>query len=291
MAHVIGKQPTAARSDVSVGTNDTHENLILLCPDHHTLIDKGSADFPRELLLQWKSKWEEKVKQKFQSRMSSDVGDELEMRLWSYFNFDMILRLIESSCPQKLVVPPVLQNQLMIDRAGFPLENEMKSDARTVFASWPMGGRYLQQHYSSLVESILKDSHPIDLDEFWGIKKLEGLLYPNALVFTNRRSIFATIDKNEKPERRTVRCFARNVELIYQINTWNIFSDSSLDLHFRGSSKIASLLVIRSLSRELKKGKPTLVLKATPVALGTGFWSPHDRTPSVACDIPDNEND
>lgn len=54
MAHVIGHKPTAARGTPS-GGSDAYENLILLCPTHHTHIDKApEGTYPVELLHEWK---------------------------------------------------------------------------------------------------------------------------------------------------------------------------------------------------------------------------------------------
>jgi len=61
MAHVIGRKAGAARSRASVGVDDTYRNLILLCPTHHTGIDKAENDYPVELLEKWKTAWEGNV--------------------------------------------------------------------------------------------------------------------------------------------------------------------------------------------------------------------------------------
>ncbi|MEN0020205.1 MAG: HNH endonuclease signature motif containing protein [Planctomycetota bacterium] len=61
MAHVIGRKPRAARSDPAVGSDNTYGNLILLCPNHHTEIDKAEKDYPAELLYKWKADWEAQV--------------------------------------------------------------------------------------------------------------------------------------------------------------------------------------------------------------------------------------
>ncbi len=58
MAHIIGRKSGAARSSAAIGTDDTYLNLLLLCPPHHTLIDKAEKDFPIELLKKWKADWE-----------------------------------------------------------------------------------------------------------------------------------------------------------------------------------------------------------------------------------------
>lgn len=62
MAHVIGRKPTAKRSTPEGGP-DTYNNLILLCPTHHTHIDKApEGTFPAELLHDWKRKQEETIR-------------------------------------------------------------------------------------------------------------------------------------------------------------------------------------------------------------------------------------
>ena len=47
MAHVIAKSPTGPRGG-GVGGDDTYENLVLLCPTHHTLVQQSPrADIQR----------------------------------------------------------------------------------------------------------------------------------------------------------------------------------------------------------------------------------------------------
>ncbi len=61
MAHVIGSKPTAARGTPE-GGSDEYENLILLCPTHHTHIDKApEGTYPVEMLLNWKRMHEEVI--------------------------------------------------------------------------------------------------------------------------------------------------------------------------------------------------------------------------------------
>lgn len=61
MAHVIGRKPGSARSDDTVGEDNSYDNLILLCPNHHTMVDKAQADYPIEVLRKWKVEWEQQV--------------------------------------------------------------------------------------------------------------------------------------------------------------------------------------------------------------------------------------
>jgi hypothetical protein len=61
MAHVIAKKPKGPRG-IASGGEDTYENLILLCPTHHTEVDKSPENsFPPDVLFNWKQKHEAKV--------------------------------------------------------------------------------------------------------------------------------------------------------------------------------------------------------------------------------------
>jgi len=67
MAHVIAKKPEGPRG-VEEGGEDTYENLILLCPTHHTEIDKApEGTFPVEVIMEWKERHENNVKESFES--------------------------------------------------------------------------------------------------------------------------------------------------------------------------------------------------------------------------------
>ena len=46
------------------------ENLILLCPNHHVVVDKQHETYPIELLKQWKREHEAKVRE---NRISADL--------------------------------------------------------------------------------------------------------------------------------------------------------------------------------------------------------------------------
>jgi hypothetical protein len=62
MAHVVAKKPAGPRGSAT-GGEDTYDNLILLCPTHHTDIDKApEGTFSVELLLDWKAKHEARVR-------------------------------------------------------------------------------------------------------------------------------------------------------------------------------------------------------------------------------------
>ena len=59
-AHIVGKEKGSARSNsiLSEDQRDSYHNLILLCPNHHTVIDKNPEDYPIEILHMMKSQHE-----------------------------------------------------------------------------------------------------------------------------------------------------------------------------------------------------------------------------------------
>ncbi|TIQ37695.1 MAG: HNH endonuclease [Mesorhizobium sp.] len=70
MAHVIAHSADGPRGQTGGGL-DTYENLILLCPNCHTAIDKAPEAYSEELLRKWKAGREEEVE-----RAGSDIAFE-----------------------------------------------------------------------------------------------------------------------------------------------------------------------------------------------------------------------
>jgi HNH endonuclease len=72
MAHVIAKKENGPRGRTG-GGDDTYANLILLCPTHHTLVDKApEATFPEAMLLQWKTDHEGAIERSLASPLFPD---------------------------------------------------------------------------------------------------------------------------------------------------------------------------------------------------------------------------
>ncbi len=78
MAHIIAKNTGGARGDLPfVGRRDDYENLILLCPNHHTEVDADEANYPPEKLHRLKNEHECYVDQVFKRQTqarSMDIG-------------------------------------------------------------------------------------------------------------------------------------------------------------------------------------------------------------------------
>lgn len=67
MAHVFSASDTGPRANVELTPEQrgTYENLILLCANCHTTIDKAEGDFPDDLILEWKRDHTEKIENTF----------------------------------------------------------------------------------------------------------------------------------------------------------------------------------------------------------------------------------
>lgn len=67
MSYIIGKKKDGPRgvSDLDLSERDTVENILILCPTCHTLIDKNKDEFSFELLHQWKRQHKLKVDELF----------------------------------------------------------------------------------------------------------------------------------------------------------------------------------------------------------------------------------
>lgn len=67
LAHVIGQSTRGPRgiSDLGARERDEYENIILLCPTCHSLIDKSPDQFSVEILHDWKRHHEDAIRHLF----------------------------------------------------------------------------------------------------------------------------------------------------------------------------------------------------------------------------------
>ena len=81
IAHIAGENPTAARYDVSMSDAERrgYANLIYLCGDHHTEIDRQERTYPVEWLHKSKAKHERYVFERLQAEQPNVGFAELEV--------------------------------------------------------------------------------------------------------------------------------------------------------------------------------------------------------------------
>lgn len=74
MAHIVGEKPGAARWNPNVLPKvlNSYANLILMCPTHHTQIDKNERTYTVEALLRMKEKRERQISTRVNVYLTSD---------------------------------------------------------------------------------------------------------------------------------------------------------------------------------------------------------------------------
>jgi HNH endonuclease len=73
MAYIIARSVDDPRGRTQPGA-DTYDNLILLCPTCHTLVDKGPSEYPPKLLHRWKADHENAIREAGSSLKFDDVA-------------------------------------------------------------------------------------------------------------------------------------------------------------------------------------------------------------------------
>ena len=77
ICHIHAVSPTGPRGKPGLTQKESNapENLILLCPNHHRIIDGQHETYPAELLLRWKCQHEAEVKRKISSEPTAIHSD------------------------------------------------------------------------------------------------------------------------------------------------------------------------------------------------------------------------
>ena len=89
VAHIVAQSASGPRGehDPPGGTRDGLANLILLCPEHHTTVDRQPAKFPVAKLVQWKKDHEDWVVNKLspqdQFRGLASPAEKVNERVYS----------------------------------------------------------------------------------------------------------------------------------------------------------------------------------------------------------------
>lgn len=151
VAHIVASSPNGARGDPvrSHQLSDKLENLMLLCPDHHKLIDDYEADYPEERLLEMKESHEQAIAAQcdliykepsevivFESPIKGCITSKINMRQC----FDAII-------PQKIVGSTI----------GRRITLEVEADYRSV-SFWEAIEKRFEQRYALLVDAIYEEN-------------------------------------------------------------------------------------------------------------------------------------
>ncbi len=74
LAHIIAQQVGGPRGSTNekITNRDEYENILVLCPSCHSLVDKEPEQFPIGMLRSWKTNHENRIKSVFQAPIYPD---------------------------------------------------------------------------------------------------------------------------------------------------------------------------------------------------------------------------
>lgn len=112
-AHIRGEKPKAARFDASMNDEerDHVDNLLYLCTDDHTIIDKVPQDWPTSLLMGIKIEHELKVRQAMEQAFADVAFPELQNAVaWVSNQQPAIYGSFEITAPEEKIKKNALSN-------------------------------------------------------------------------------------------------------------------------------------------------------------------------------------
>ena len=114
MAHVISAGDSGPRADDTLSDDDRakYDNLILLCPTCHTIIDKAEDKFPEDVITRWK--------QEHVNRIADAFG---------------LTKLDSREAVREMIEPILRENHLIFDKYG-PMTEERFNPESTMPAQW-----------------------------------------------------------------------------------------------------------------------------------------------------------
>lgn len=109
-AHIIGQKENGPRGkdELLLSQRDEYDNIILLCPTCHTMIDKNPHLYPKEMLKKWKREHEESIKNLFVAPQFNNRKD-----------------------ARDYIMPILMENKAVFDQYGPYSENAVKDKMAT----------------------------------------------------------------------------------------------------------------------------------------------------------------
>jgi hypothetical protein len=160
-AHIRSGQVGGPRYQADYDKVDEYENLILLCPTHHTIVDKDNgAGWSVESLEHMKSDHELIVRSRMQPEeaIARDISERVAAAV-DYWADDLLINW-ESIAYQMLLAYPRIREehlQLLIERAGWLLAKDWPSTypkLSSAFTRWLGSASLLIQHVNDTFDSI-----------------------------------------------------------------------------------------------------------------------------------------
>jgi hypothetical protein len=192
--------------------------------------------------------------------------------MWTYINHQRLPRVMAAFGVEfSSGLLSFLGERGVVDPSGIPI---FKIPARgsgglkTIYDrfEWDDSQR-LHVLYMKAVDDLVLKSSPIELGAIWTKTEIRALVRPGALCFCMRGFHFKSGPRTNGEEDRLVYARSRNIEIQFMANTRHMYGSSALHGHYRGHSFAATLLMVREVANE----NGVLIVRATPLAMGSGF--------------------
>lgn len=147
-AHIVAKEPDGPRgaSILLPDERDTYDNLILLCPTHHTCIDKVPGDYPVEKLHLIKSRHERWVQTQLSGDRPADIADQVYAALLDSFVENCAAARWAEWASRAIELEPIWSSDLVNSTTDF--------DVAVQAAVWPGTRSELERAFQTLAISL-----------------------------------------------------------------------------------------------------------------------------------------
>ena len=267
-------------------SNNTEENLIVLCVAHHDEAHTKrqlSKNLDTGALRDAKQKWTAIVQHRRLD--SATLSGQLAVAgngvlsvgvTWGYINHPRVAQLAkpEALLQQERAYFEYCRKRGIVDAKGVLL----KPSNAPVGSSYLYNSVYdwyehgddqrLHKLYSSFVDQISRAATPVHLEpESWNRETVTNLVASGSFISFERSCYFKRISETWDNEHRRLRISSRAVAVECFIDTRNMFGTTSMTVSFSGHQTCAAFLQVKSLDISAKEVR----LTCTPIALGVGF--------------------
>jgi hypothetical protein len=171
-----------------------------------------------------------------------------------------------------------LVGRKIVDPYGTPIfqRPSFGTGLRTIYDrfEWDDSQR-LHSLYMEAVDCLILNSNPVEIGAIWTKTEIQSILKPGSVCFCMRGFHFKSSLRSNGEEDRLVYAKSRNIEIQFLANTRHMYGSSALYGNFTGHRFAAALLLIKEVSSE----NGILVVRATPLAMGSGFIPSAYKTP------------
>lgn len=252
--------------------NNDEENLIALCSNCHDDAHTKRAlsqNLTPSRLSDFKKRWQEEVAAN--TSLAMLPRSNLSQAMWTYVNHQRLPDVMKTA---GVSFNPSLLRELraagVVDSAGTPTfqQKGRTTGLNTIYDrfQWDNSQR-LHRLYTQAVDALIVNVNPIELGAIWTKTDIKSLLHPGDICFCMRGFRFKSGVEVDGEEDRLVYAKAQGIEVKFMANTRHMYGSSALYDAFTGNRFAAALLLVRDISPE----GSTLVVRATPLAMGAGF--------------------